>query len=162
MTGGNVMAENLPSKDSWLIYDRGQNHGPLPWNEVSYKVNNKQISSSALIKNELWPNWVPISYYFHPAQLRDAEMMGLIPSRYDALLYGGFALFFVGLFGLFIRPIVGIAFLILSPVVEIYAIILERKNRPKAVTSTIGNIFALIWIFIQVFVTIIMINAVIL
>jgi hypothetical protein len=117
-------------------------------------VNGKQISSSAFVKNELWPNWVPITYYFHPPQLVDAELMGLIPSRYDALLYAGFGLFFFGLIGLFVHPIIGLVFLILSPIIEIYAIVLERKNRPRAITSTIGNLFAMIWIVIQIFATV--------
>lgn len=156
------MNANLQSVDRWLIHDRGKNHGPISWNEVMYKVNKNQISSSALIKNEAWPNWVPITYYFHPAQLIDAEVMGLIPSRYDALLYSGFTIFFVGIFVLLIHPIVGLIFLITSPIIEICAIVLERKNRPRAITSTIGNIFSLIWIIIQIFVTVFMIGALIL
>jgi hypothetical protein len=148
------MVTSAKPQDRWLIHDKGKNHGPLTWNEVLYKVNNKQISSSAVIKNEMWPNWVSIKYYFHPSQLVDAELMGLIPSRYDALLYAGFGLFFFGMIGLFINLILGLALLILSPIVEIYAIILERQNRPRAVTSTLGNIFAMFWIVIQIFVTV--------
>lgn len=155
------MATSANPQDKWLVHDKGKNHGPLSWNEVLYKVNNKQISSSAFIKNEVWPNWVPITYYFHPVQLVNAELMGLVPSRYDALLYAGFGVFFLGLIGLFIHPIIGLVFLILSPIIEIYAIMLERKNRPRAVTSTIGNVFAMIWIVIQIFATVFLMVALI-
>ncbi len=151
------MAINPNSEDQWLIYDGNKNYGPLTWPEVVFKVTNKQISSKALIKNTQWPNCVPITSYFYPTQLVDSEVMGLVPSRYDAMFYGGVGLFFVGFIGIFIHLIFAMVFFFVSPIVEIYAIYLERKNRPFAVTSTLGNICAGGWIIIQIIVSILFI-----
>jgi hypothetical protein len=140
-------------EDKWLVFDGNKNYGPLTWNEVVEMVNNRQLTRTAQIKNYNWPYWAPITHYFQPTQLVDAEAMGLIPSRYDAMFYGGVGLFFIGFFGIFINFIISIIFFILSPIVEILAIYLERKNQPKAATSTLGNICAGGWIIVQIIAT---------
>lgn len=152
------MSATLHSDDNWLILDGDKNYGPLSWNDVVAMVNNKQLTRTAKIKNYNWPNWAPITAYFHATQLVDTEAMGLVPSRYDAIFCGGIGLFFIGFFGIFINIILAIIFFIISPIIEVYAIYLERKNRPKAATSTLGNICAGGWIIVQLIVTILFIS----
>jgi hypothetical protein len=156
--GGQRLSTTLQSDDNWLILDGDKSFGPLTWNEIVAMVNNKQLTKKAMIKNFNWPDRVPLTNYFHPSQLVDVEAMGLVPSRYDAMFYGGIGLFFIGFFGIFINIILAIIFFIISPIIEFYAIYLERKNRPKATTSTLGNICAGGWIIVQLIVTILFIS----
>lgn len=153
---GYHMAGNIFSEDKWWIYDGGQNYGPLSWAEVVEKVNRKNISNKAFIKTETMLNWAPIAGYFHPGQLYDPEIRGMIPGKYDLIFLGGLGIFFMGFITLFFHPI-GIIFCIISPIVESYAIYLEHNNRPIAVTSMLGNICAGAWIGGQIVLSIIIV-----
>jgi hypothetical protein len=136
--------------DRWYINDRGKRRGPLTWGDVSFIISEGQVSSGAMIKNELWPNEVPITNYFHPQYFKNVETMGLIPGKYDALFYAGIGVGIVAIFGLMINFILGLLLLALSLFLEIFAIKGERESKPFSTMSSIGNICAVGWIIVQI------------
>ena len=81
----------------------------------------------------------------------------MIPSRFDALFYAGLGIFILGIFVYVANTIIGLIIFIGTPFLESYAIIGERKHRMKAVSLTVGNIFAIIWIIVQILVSVFLI-----
>jgi len=137
----------------WLLYQKGMQSGPYTWEELILKAHGKGILSDAMIRRDYDLGWYPASQFIHPSLLYDVELQGILPSKYDLFFYSGVGLFILG-FTLFLFTMwLGIPFLLASPVVEIYALVEEKKNRPKSFFGTIGTVFASIWIIIQLIVT---------
>ena len=130
--------------------------GPMHWDEIVKMANERKISTKAMVKQEHWPDWVSVGYYFPPTVLVDKEIAGLIPSKFDAIFYGGMGLFFVGFITLLFNLIAGLVLLGLSAFLEIFAIYLDRKKKLRGTTSKVGNVFAIIWIVTQIAITVFM------
>ena len=145
----------------WYVSDMGMMYGPLSWYDVKKMGDSARVSPYAFVKEENWTQWAPITYYFRVKSRTDLEAEGLMPSRYDAMFWLGVFTFLIGIFVMFASLPLGIMIMILSPVIEFYALYLESKHKEKALTRTIGNAFAIIWIVIQVLVTIFMISAIV-
>jgi hypothetical protein len=60
---------------------------------------------------------------------------------------------------LFSSLALGILIILLSPFIEFYALYLESQHKERAITRSIGNAMAIVWIAIQLLVTIFMISA---
>ena len=153
-------ASDFGSGKKWYVSDMGRIYGPMSWHDVASMVDRAQVTPFAGIRQETWPQWAPITYYFRIKTKTDREVEALIPSRYDALFYLGVFVFFIGVFGFFVMPAMGIVILILSPVIEVLAIYLEIKSKGMTVAGTIGNVIAIFWIVIQIMVTIMIIGMV--
>ncbi len=146
-------ATNVMTQGKWYINDECKVFGPMSWKQVKAKVDSARVTPHAQIKEETWPTWVSIWYYFRPKTGSEIEIEGILPSRYDALLYFGIFLFMAGVFVFMLEPMFGLVLLIISPVIEGFAIQQEREHKPKALSSTIGNIMAGCWIVVQILVT---------
>jgi hypothetical protein len=146
---------------TWFVSDGGRVFGPISWNEVKRMGESGTISPYAFVREENWSQWAPISWYFRVKTKSDLEMEGLLPSRYDALFWLGVSAFMIGIIFLFVSLFVGFLLVSASPIIEFYALYLESKHKEKAITRTIGNAIAILWIVIQVFLTGVMFYAVI-
>jgi hypothetical protein len=141
-----------PYAGNWYVKDGSKNYGPLTWAQLTTKVYDKGLSNKAWLFKEGDKNGVPAGMYFPGGQLVDAEVSGLIPSRYDAMFYLGLIIFIVSIVIFIGMPVVGLVLAILSTAIEIGAIYFEHKNRPGSITGSIGKILALLWIGFQVLV----------
>jgi hypothetical protein len=54
----------LENISTWYIKENDISYGPFTWHNILEKVKNHEVTNSALLKEELWPDWVPINYYF--------------------------------------------------------------------------------------------------
>ncbi len=86
------------------------------------------------------------------------EIEGLLPSRYDAIFWLGVFIFIFGVIAFIAQPIVGIILLKVSPFIEGDAIHLESKHKGKAITGTFGNVIAIFWMALQIFITVLLIS----
>ncbi len=126
----------------------------MTWAEVIQKAQAKKISREAMVMQEDWPDWVSIGHFWNAWALNSADSMGIMPSRYDLMLYAGIMLSIMGIFA-FIEPTLtcvtlGIIINAVAFYLEIGAIYYERKNRPHSMTSNIGNIMAVGWIILHI------------
>ena len=144
------------SKNNWWLSDTGQTHGPLTWDDIVYKVQMKQVTNKTFIKNASWPNWVPITLYFHPSQLINPEVEGLVPGRYDLMYYGGVGLFILGVFVSFAFAPLGFLLLMISIITEIIAVYLDHVNKIPSTASKLGNICAGAFIIFQIAITLLL------
>ncbi|UCG69513.1 MAG: hypothetical protein JSV09_00370 [Thermoplasmata archaeon] len=144
----------------WYVADMGRIIGPMPWKDVKSMADKAQVTPYAQIREESWKQWAPIIWYLRVKTKGEMEIEGLIPSRYDAMFYLGVFMFMVGIIGFVIQPVVGILLILLSILVEVKALQLESKHKGKAATRTIGNIIAMLWIVLQIGVTVLMVGMV--
>ena len=155
-------ASQIPQmgQGTWFVGDRGQVFGPMSWMDVKKMGDSATVSPYAYVREENWNQWAPITWYFRVRTKSELEMEGLLPSRYDALFWLGTFIFMIGIIVLFTSPLLAIMLLVVSPVIEYFALYLESVNKEKAITRTIGNAIAIVWIVIQIIITFIMISAV--
>jgi hypothetical protein len=153
--------QNVPGigEGTWYVSDMGQMYGPMSWYDVKKLGDSAAISPYAFVREEKWVQWAPITYYFRVRTRSDLEDEGLMPSRYDALFWFGVFFFLIGIFVLFSSLALGILIILLSPFIEFYALYLESQHKERAITRSIGNAMAIVWIAIQLLVTIFMISA---
>jgi hypothetical protein len=144
---------------TWYVSDMGQTYGPMSWYDVKKMGDSARVTPYAFVKEENWTQWAPITYYFRVRSRTDLEADGLMPSRYDALFWLGVFAFLVGIFVMFASLPLGILIIILSPIIEFYALYLESVHKEKALTRSIGNAMAIIWIVVQLLVSFFMISA---
>lgn len=145
---------SLRPGDKWYLSDMGRIYGPVSWLEIKGLADKAKITPFAQIREESWPQWMPIGYYLRIKTQSDLEIEGLMPSRYDGIFFVGVFVFIVGIVAFIVQPIIGIPLLIISPIIEIVAIHLENKHKGKAITRTLGNAIAIVWIVMQIVITI--------
>lgn len=149
---------NVGGGGKWYLNQDCKIYGPMSWKRLKSKANQAEISPNAQIREENWVRWVPIMAYFRFKTQGEKEMDALIPGENDITFYLGVFMFFIGMFGFFIIPIGGIIVLISSPIVEGLALYKEFKFKEKTVVGTIGNFMFIIWMVIQIMVTIFLIS----
>ena len=143
---------NQQQPDRWWVSDQGKVHGPYTWRHLTSLVIHKKFSNKSSIKNDTWPYWQPTWQSFHPQHLFDAETVGMMPDRYDALFTLGVFLFIFGIFQLMVNSFMGAIMMMLSTCMEVAAVVFGRMAKPKSVSATIGNVMAVLWIIFQVIV----------
>jgi hypothetical protein len=88
----------------------------------------------------------------HPMTLSlgdDLEYKGIMPDRYDALFYFGMILFFLMLFFTVIfNSYVAIIGMVFGNTLSMAAVILDITQKKSSISGLVGNIIAVIWIFI--------------
>jgi hypothetical protein len=144
---------------TWYVSDMGQTFGPMAWHDVKRMGESATVSPYAFVREENWVQWAPITHYFRVRTRSDLEADGLMPSRYDALFWFGVFVFLIGIFVLFASLPLGILIILISPFIEFYALYLESQHKERAITRSIGNAMAIVWIAIQLLVTVFMILA---
>lgn len=97
--------------------------------------------------------WVPLSNYVKITTPGEEEARALIPSRYDAMVWGSMGVFVLGIIAVIKSIFLGIPVLILSNALAIAGVYLDIKKRKRTTVGTIGNVFAIIWIVIQLLIT---------
>ena len=140
-------------EDSWFINDGGVEYGPHRWAYILEQVKKKKITDRAFVRNEMHPQWVPLSYYIPSSQLMSPDEIGIIPSRWDLVFYLGLGLFILGIFAFFMNMYIGAVCLGLSPGIEVFAILKDQQEKVESMASKVGNICAVMWIIFQIAMT---------
>jgi hypothetical protein len=143
--------------NKWYLNDMGKIYGPMSWYEIKGMADRAQVTPYAQIRQENWPQWMPILYYTRVKTPKDLESEGVMPSRYDAIFYVGVFLYVLGVVIFIGQPFIGISLVVLSLIIEFTALYLESKYKRKTVAGSIGNAMAILWIVVQVFIMIFLI-----
>lgn len=149
------MSKSIKSRDRWYVYDKKTQYGPYPWQKILKIAYDRKLTTSAKVKHENGRYWEPIRYHIPTAHLVDPELEDLIPSKYDGIFIIGVFIFIAGFLGMTLDPIF-LLLVIISTIIEIIAISLAIKKTSKSFVGTLGNIFAILWIIVQIGVTLFM------
>lgn len=160
LKGGTTRPPQIPNAGGgrWFVSDGNRTFGPLSWYQVQEMADSAHVSPWAQIREESWPQWVPITMYFRVKTQKELEADALKPNLYDAIFW---IAVFVFVFGVFIgigNLILGVFLMFLSLPLEIFALYLEIKEGKKVVTRTLGNAIAIVWIVAQFFLTLFIIS----
>ena len=153
-----IYALKVDPRAKWYINQDCKVYGPMTWNKLKAKAKSAQVTPFAQIKEENWPRWVPIMYYFRVKTPAEKEAEALLPGENDAMFSLGVFIFIIGIFCFFIVPIIGIFIFIISPIVEWDGIYSDMKSKGMSIVGTLGNAMAISWMIIQVIVTILLVG----
>jgi hypothetical protein len=143
----------------WYVTDQGRKYGPMTWTAVMNLRNERRFSRDAQVWRTGWYQWEYLTHYFGGKTSTEAETSALMPSKYEALIYGGFGLWFLGFILLIISPVLGFIIQIMSICIELFGLYLVRKHVETTAVGLLGDILAILIIIGQTVFTVIIILA---
>lgn len=117
-----------PRKNEWLVLDKGQRYGPVGWDTILQWVKEERLSPESYVWKEGMNYWVPLTNYVKIRTRGEEEARALIPSRYDAMVWGGAGLFFVSVLVFVINIFAGLPLLVIANILPIAGVYLDFKK----------------------------------